>query len=195
MDLTYMDYLVTRRKINLPRVMMRHMGYVISVKDHELPYGDWLTMMFKAFNVPLIDKKGEEPKRYDFFEETFLTMCQLKRENGIWCLEIGGIKRRDDEEKVPAENEEVAEEGQNQEDFEWEAVNEEAEIQEDSGSAEKFYDAEDEVQEAVEQKETTALGVDPSAPTGSVPDSVFIPLQADFESARADRIQAKLERA
>ncbi|GAB2278698.1 hypothetical protein Dimus_013372, partial [Dionaea muscipula] len=27
-----------------PRVMIRHMSYVISMKDHELPYGDWLTM-------------------------------------------------------------------------------------------------------------------------------------------------------
>ncbi|GAB2280662.1 hypothetical protein Dimus_015290, partial [Dionaea muscipula] len=75
MDLTYMDHLTTRRLVNLPRVIMRHMSYVISVKDNELPYGDWMTMIFKAFDVPLVDKQGEEPKRYDYFEETFLTMC------------------------------------------------------------------------------------------------------------------------
>ncbi|GAB2275789.1 hypothetical protein Dimus_010539, partial [Dionaea muscipula] len=40
MDLTYMDHLMARRLVNLPRVMMRHMSYVISMKDHELPYGD-----------------------------------------------------------------------------------------------------------------------------------------------------------
>ncbi|GAB2289881.1 hypothetical protein Dimus_024182, partial [Dionaea muscipula] len=57
------------------RVMMRHMSYVISVKDHELPYGDWLTLVLEAFGVPLVIKKGEEPKKYDFFEDTFLTMC------------------------------------------------------------------------------------------------------------------------
>ncbi|GAB2283464.1 hypothetical protein Dimus_017975 [Dionaea muscipula] len=57
------------------RVMMRHMSYVISMKDHELPYGDWLTLVFEAFGVPLVIKKGEEPKKYDFFEDTFLTMC------------------------------------------------------------------------------------------------------------------------
>ncbi|GAB2294750.1 hypothetical protein Dimus_028945 [Dionaea muscipula] len=72
-----------RRLVNLPRVMIRHMSYVISMKDHELPYGDWLTMVFEAFGVPLVDKKGEKPKRYDYFEETFLTMCKLKREDGI----------------------------------------------------------------------------------------------------------------
>ncbi|GAB2278997.1 hypothetical protein Dimus_013663 [Dionaea muscipula] len=62
MDLTYMDHLMARRLVNLPRVMMRHMSYVISMKDHELPYEDWLTMVFEEFGVPLVDKKGEEPK-------------------------------------------------------------------------------------------------------------------------------------
>ncbi|GAB2265707.1 hypothetical protein Dimus_000746, partial [Dionaea muscipula] len=40
MDLIYMDHITSRRLVNLPRVMMMHMSYVISVKDHELPYGD-----------------------------------------------------------------------------------------------------------------------------------------------------------
>ncbi|GAB2295201.1 hypothetical protein Dimus_029376 [Dionaea muscipula] len=81
MNLTYMDHLMSRRLVNLPRVMIRHMSYVISMKDHELPYGDWLTMVLEEFGVPLVNKKGEEPKRYDYFEETFLTMCKLIREN------------------------------------------------------------------------------------------------------------------
>ncbi|GAB2302570.1 hypothetical protein Dimus_036576, partial [Dionaea muscipula] len=98
MDLTYMDHLVNRRRINLPRVMMRHMAYVVSVKDHELPYGDWMTMIFEAFGVPLVIKKGEEPKKYDFFEDTFLTMCKLTRENGIWWIGSGENRRRDDDE-------------------------------------------------------------------------------------------------
>ncbi|GAB2273126.1 hypothetical protein Dimus_007931 [Dionaea muscipula] len=65
-------------------------------------------------------------------------------------------RRRDDEIDAPAANEEVNEEEEVQHDFDWEAmidevelqeenVNEEAEIQGESGSAEKFYDAEDEV--------------------------------------------------
>ncbi|GAB2270029.1 hypothetical protein Dimus_004944 [Dionaea muscipula] len=40
MDLIYMDHITSRRLVNLPRVMMRHMSYVISMKDYELPYGD-----------------------------------------------------------------------------------------------------------------------------------------------------------
>ncbi|GAB2265699.1 hypothetical protein Dimus_000738, partial [Dionaea muscipula] len=100
--------------------MMRHMSYVISRKDHELPYGDWLTMVFEAFGVPLVDKKGEEPKRYDFFEDTFLTMCKLTRENGIWWIGSGENRRRDDDEEAPEEEAEDENEG-NQDDFDWEA--------------------------------------------------------------------------
>ncbi|GAB2268779.1 hypothetical protein Dimus_003724 [Dionaea muscipula] len=147
MDLTYMDHLISRRLVNLPRVIMRHMSYVISVKDHEMSYGDWMTMIFEAFDVPLIDKQGEEPKRFDFFEETFLTMCQLKRENGVWWFGTGDHRRRDDDvEEVnndaPAGNEEE----QNQA-FDWEVVIDEAALQGESASDDKFYDAEVEVAE------------------------------------------------
>ncbi|GAB2271351.1 hypothetical protein Dimus_006192 [Dionaea muscipula] len=145
MDLSYMDHLTARRLVNLPRVMMRHMSYVISVKDHELPYGDWLTMVFEAFGVPLVDKRGEEPKRYDFFEETFLTMCKLTRENGIWengiwWIGSGENRRRDDDEAAPEEEVEDEDEG-NQDDFDWEAVIDEATVEGESGSDDQFYDA------------------------------------------------------
>ncbi|GAB2280988.1 hypothetical protein Dimus_015604 [Dionaea muscipula] len=203
MDLTYMDHLITRRLVNLPRVMMRHMSYVISVKDHELPYGDWLTMVFEAFNVPLVDKQCEEPKRYDFFEETFLTMCQLKRENGVWWLSTGEHRRRDDEIDAPAANEEVNEEEEAQQDFDWEAVHEEVEIQGNLDQQRSFLMLRMRFKEvsvvpaptSVQQKETEASGVDPSAPTESIPDSVFNTLQAEFEIARANRIQEDLDRA
>ncbi|GAB2292326.1 hypothetical protein Dimus_026573, partial [Dionaea muscipula] len=164
MDLTYMDHLISRRLVNLPR-------------------------------------QGEEPKRYDFFEETFLTMCQLKRENGVWWLGTSDHRRRDDDveevnDDAPAGNEEE----QNQE-CDWEAVVDEAALQgehmekeveaDESGSGEKFFDVENEVQESaevsedvpdvpapapVQQKEKAPVGVEPSAPTGSIPDSVFVSL-------------------
>ncbi|GAB2287984.1 hypothetical protein Dimus_022333 [Dionaea muscipula] len=187
-----MDHLIARRSVNLPRVMMRHISYVISKKDHELPYGDWQTMVFKVFSVPLVDKKGEEPKR----------------ENRIWWIGTGKNRRRDDDFEAPAEEEHEEVEPQN--DFDWEAVIDEAADQGESGSGDKFYDAEDEVQESPEvneevpavpapssaqQKETEAAGVDPSGPSGHIPDSVFLPFQAEFERARADRIQVDLEKA
>ncbi|GAB2278723.1 hypothetical protein Dimus_013398 [Dionaea muscipula] len=211
MDIIYIDHLISRRSVNLPRVMMRHMSYVISMKVHELPYGDYLTMVFEAFDVPLIDKQGEEPKRYDYFEETFLTMCQLRRDNGVWWLEIGEHRRRDDEEATPAENEEVNEEEvEDQPDFDWEAVVDEAILQGESGSNYQFFDAQVEVEDPVAEapavpvfpaspgdstnvlREPATSGVDPLIPTGSILDSIMIKLQVDFECARANRIQADL---
>ncbi|GAB2292805.1 hypothetical protein Dimus_027039 [Dionaea muscipula] len=145
MDLTYMDHLLMRRLVNLPRVMMRHMSYVISIKDHELPYGDWMTMAFEAFDAPLIDKQWEEPKRYDFFDETFLTMCQLKRENGVWLLGTGDHRRRDDDVKEVNNDASAGNEEEQNQEFDWEAVIDEAALHGESGSGEKFYDVEDEI--------------------------------------------------
>ncbi|GAB2270957.1 hypothetical protein Dimus_005815 [Dionaea muscipula] len=201
-----------RRLVNFPRVMMRHMSYVISMKDHELPYGDRLTMVFEDFGVPLVDKKGEEPKRYDYFEETFLTMCKLKRENEVWWIGSGENRRRDDEIDAPAEEAEEEEEAQNS-GFDWEAVVDEAAVQGESGSDDQYFDAQVDVEEPVaevpvvpafpaspgdsitQQKEQTLGGVDPSGPSDHIPESVMIKLQAKFERARTNRIQADLEKA
>ncbi|GAB2271167.1 hypothetical protein Dimus_006011 [Dionaea muscipula] len=158
-------------------------GLGMDGRAQELPYGDWLTMVFEAFNVPLVDKQGEEPKR-----------------------------RRDDEIDAPTTNEEVNEEEEAQHNFEWEAVHEEAEIQGESGSGseEKFFYTEDEVQgsedvieevpivpapTSVQQKEIEASGVDPSAPTRTIPDSILMSLQAELERAQANRIQDELDKA
>ncbi|GAB2302924.1 hypothetical protein Dimus_036917 [Dionaea muscipula] len=123
--------------------------------------------------------KGEEPKRYDYFEETFLTMCKLKRENGIWWIGTRENRRRDDDDEAPEE--EVEEEEKDQTDFDWEAVVDEAAVEGESRSDEQFYDAQVDVEEpvtetpaapevvaqaSVQQKETAASGVDPSCPTG-----------------------------
>ncbi|GAB2283813.1 hypothetical protein Dimus_018300 [Dionaea muscipula] len=78
-----------------------------SRKDHELPYGDWLTLVFEAFGVPLVIKKGEEPKKYDFFEDTFLTMCKPTGEDGIWWIGSGENRRRDDDEATQEEEAKV----------------------------------------------------------------------------------------
>ncbi|GAB2298094.1 hypothetical protein Dimus_032168 [Dionaea muscipula] len=136
--------------------------------------------VFEEFGVPRVDKKGEEPKRYDYFEETFLTMCKLTRENGVWWMGSEENRRRDDDMNTPEEEAEKEDEG-NKDGFDWEAVIDEAAVEGESGSGEKFYDAEDkdqgspEVQEeipaaapqsSVQEKEQEASGVDPSCPTG-----------------------------
>ncbi|GAB2265492.1 hypothetical protein Dimus_000543, partial [Dionaea muscipula] len=127
-------------------------------------YSDWLTQVFEAYHVPLVDKQGEEPKSYDYFEETSLTMCQLRRIDGVWWLGTGEGRRRDGDEALaenvgnvevnnedaPAENVEVNQEAY----FDSEAVINETKIQgeemekeaefEESGSREKYFDAIDE---------------------------------------------------
>ncbi|GAB2288141.1 hypothetical protein Dimus_022485 [Dionaea muscipula] len=134
------------------RVMMRHMSYVISMKDHELPYGDWLTLIFEAFG--------------------------LTRENGIWWIGSGENRRRDDDGDAPEVEAEGEDEG-NKDDFQWEAVIDEATVEGESGSGEKFYDAEEEAQGSPDphdeiQRSSTKFSstkdediarVDPSGPT------------------------------
>ncbi|GAB2270339.1 hypothetical protein Dimus_005242, partial [Dionaea muscipula] len=88
-------------------------------------YGDWLTLVFEAFGVPLVIKKGEEPKKYDFFEDTFLTMCRPTGEDGIWWIGSGENRRRDDDEATQEEEAEGDDE-RNKDDFGREAIIDEA---------------------------------------------------------------------
>ncbi|GAB2302540.1 hypothetical protein Dimus_036546 [Dionaea muscipula] len=183
------------------------MAYVISRKDHESPYGDWMTMVLEAFGVPLVNKKGEEPKRYDYFEETFLTICKLRREDGVWWIGRGENRRRDDDIDVPTE-EEAEKEEENQTGFDWEEVIDEAATEGESGSGEKFYDAEDEnpgspeEQEEIPTKNSTRLTLKhrtvvlqsrPSVPTGR--EAEFLKFQAEFERKRANKFHDDLEKA
>ncbi|GAB2288716.1 hypothetical protein Dimus_023031 [Dionaea muscipula] len=153
-------------------------------------------------------KKGEEPKRYDYFEETFLTMCKLRREDGIWWIGSGENRRRDDID-VPTE-EETDKEEENQTGFDWEAVIDEAATEGESGSGEKFYDAKDEnqgspevqaeipataPQSSAQQKDKEPSGVDPSCSTGRIPETELLKFQAEFERKRANRFHDDLEKA
>ncbi|GAB2295272.1 hypothetical protein Dimus_029445 [Dionaea muscipula] len=85
-------------------------------------------------------RRGEEPKRYDYFEETFLTMCKLTRENGVWWIGSGENRRRDDDVEAPEEEAEEEEAG-NKAEFGREVVIDEATIEGESGSYDQFYDA------------------------------------------------------
>ncbi|GAB2287850.1 hypothetical protein Dimus_022205 [Dionaea muscipula] len=91
----------------------------------------------------------------------------------------GENRRRDDDEAAPEEEAEGEDEG-NQVDFDWEAVIDEATVEGESGSGEKFYDAEEDAQgspelpdeipadtttSSVQQKDKGIAGVDPSGPT------------------------------
>ncbi|GAB2285699.1 hypothetical protein Dimus_020138 [Dionaea muscipula] len=124
-------------------------------------------------------------------------------------LGSGENRRRDDEVDVSEGEAEEEAEG-NKDDFDWEAVIDEATVEGESGSGEKFYDAEDKDQSSPEaneetpvavpqgsaqQKEQGTSGVDPSCPTGRIPEAVMTKLQAEFERKRANRFLADLEKA
>ncbi|GAB2265966.1 hypothetical protein Dimus_000998 [Dionaea muscipula] len=90
------------------------------------------------------------------------------------------------------------------------AVIDEAAEQGESGSDDQFFDAQVDVEEPVtetqaapavpipsiaQQKVTDTTGVDPSCPSGHIPEAVMNKLQAEFERVGANRIQADLEKA
>ncbi|GAB2269378.1 hypothetical protein Dimus_004297 [Dionaea muscipula] len=118
-------------------------------------------------------------------------------------------RRRDDDVEAPEEEAEEEDEG-NKDDFDWEAIIDEAKVEGESGSGEKFYDAEDKEQDSPDvneeipatssrsstrQKRQDTSGVDPSCPTGRIPEAVMTKLQAEFERKRANRFLADLEKA
>ncbi|GAB2275453.1 hypothetical protein Dimus_010211 [Dionaea muscipula] len=119
----------------------------------------------------------------------------------------GENRRRDDDIDVPVE-EEAEKEEENQTGFDWEAVIDEATIEGESGSGEKFYDAEEEAQgspelhdeipaeappSSAQQKDKGIAGVDPSGPTSR--EAEFLKFQAEFERKRANRFHDDLEKA
>ncbi|GAB2268358.1 hypothetical protein Dimus_003323 [Dionaea muscipula] len=134
-------------------------------------------------------------------------MCKLTGENGIWWIGSGENRRRDDDVNAQEGEAEKEDEG-NKDDFDWEAMIDEAAVEGESGSGERFYDAEDETQGSPEvqeeippaapqsstrQKEQDTAGVDPSGPTSREAD--FLKFQAEFERKRANRFHDELEKA
>ncbi|GAB2302683.1 hypothetical protein Dimus_036680 [Dionaea muscipula] len=67
-------------------------------------------------------------------------------------LGSGENRRRDDDVDAP-EEEAKEEEERNQDDFDWEAVIDEAAVEGESGSGEKFYDAEDKEKDSLAENE------------------------------------------
>ncbi|GAB2276343.1 hypothetical protein Dimus_011073 [Dionaea muscipula] len=182
----------------------RELVHVDAVKEF---YARLTMTHFKKKEVAKSSVRGVE---FEFDHLRLTSIVGIPRNNGI-CEYIKDIgtgenRRRDDEIDAPVEEAEEEEEAENP-DFDWEAVVDEAADQGESVLGEKFYDAEDEIQESAamveeiptvastQQKETEAAGVDPSGPSGHIPDSVMSKLQAEFESARANRIQADFEKA
>ncbi|GAB2268194.1 hypothetical protein Dimus_003172 [Dionaea muscipula] len=103
-------------------------------------------------------------------------ICEYIKE--VWEESSGENRRRDDGVDAPEEEAEKEDEG-NKDDFDWEAVIDEATVEGESGSDDQFYDAQVEVEEpsdetprrpavpapsSAQQKDKEPLGVDPSCP-------------------------------
>ncbi|GAB2288774.1 hypothetical protein Dimus_023086 [Dionaea muscipula] len=184
MDLIYMDHLIARRSVNPPR-------------DHELPYGDRLTMVFEEFDVPFVDKK-EKNQRGTITMRRPSSPCIVDK--GEWSLVDWWIgtreyRRRDDEIEAPAEEEVVIDEAADH----GESWSERIFMM----SKMRFKNLQTMVEEVPKngrtsfnsRKETEATRVDPSVYLGHILKLVMNKSQAEFERARADRIQADLEKA
>ncbi|GAB2297228.1 hypothetical protein Dimus_031340, partial [Dionaea muscipula] len=119
-----------------------------------------------TFDVPLNDKEAEQAVKTDYYDETFLGMCQLRRKNGVWWLGSGVNRRRDEvehEEEGEEETEEKDEETNSEKTvekdkaarstpagFEWERIegeqpeqSEKEAVATSTETAEDFFDAED----------------------------------------------------
>ncbi|GAB2278686.1 hypothetical protein Dimus_013361 [Dionaea muscipula] len=76
-------------------------------------------------------------------------------ENGIWWIGSGENRRIDDDVNAP-EEEAGEEEERNKDDFDWEAVIDEATIEGESSSDDQFYDAQVEVEEPMMKHQATS---------------------------------------
>ncbi|GAB2281901.1 hypothetical protein Dimus_016466 [Dionaea muscipula] len=145
-----------------------------------------------------------------------MTVIHLKKKDVVKS-KVRGVEVEFDHEKlatilgIPGNNGiyEVEKEEENRIGFDWEAMIDEVAIEGESGSGEKFYDAEDEnqgspeVQEEIppavpasssaQQKDKKPSGVDPSGPNSR--EAEFLKFQAEFERKRANRFHDDLEKA
>ncbi|GAB2278971.1 hypothetical protein Dimus_013639, partial [Dionaea muscipula] len=87
-NLTYMAYVVKKKKINFQRLIIRDIAHIINTPRHELPFADLRLLMFK--------KDEKQPVETDFFNESILNKYGLKRKHGVWWLGTGETRRRDE---------------------------------------------------------------------------------------------------
>ncbi|GAB2281189.1 hypothetical protein Dimus_015793 [Dionaea muscipula] len=129
--------------------------------------------------------------------------------NDDTIMEARRVKRTNDDMAAP-EGQAEKEDERNKDDFDWDAVIDEAAVEGESESGERFYDVEDETQgspemqeeipaaspqSSAQQQEKGTAGVDPSCPTGRIPEAELLKFQAEFERKRANRFYDDLEKA
>ncbi|GAB2293398.1 hypothetical protein Dimus_027597 [Dionaea muscipula] len=120
----------------------------VRVKSSEMkPFQRFIHFLVMKNVIPRFGKRDTS----SFMDPTYMDHLMARRENGIWWIGSGENRRRDDVD-APEVEEEEEDEG-NKDDFDWEAVIDEATVEGESGSGERFYDAEDETQGSPEVQE------------------------------------------
>ncbi|GAB2297405.1 hypothetical protein Dimus_031510 [Dionaea muscipula] len=174
------------------------------VKSSEMkPFQRFIHFLVMKNVIPRFGKRDTS----SFMDLTYMDHLMARRENGIWWIGSGENRRRDDDVDVPEEEAEEEDEG-NKDDFDWEAVIDEATVEGESGSGEKFYDAEDKDQGSPDMhEEIPAIATHSStqqkdrttsestlASYRRIPKSNF-EIPSEFERKRANRFHDDLEKA
>ncbi|GAB2265479.1 hypothetical protein Dimus_000531 [Dionaea muscipula] len=104
------------------------------VKSSEMkPFQRFIHFLVMKNVIPRFGKRDTS----SFMDLTYMDHLMTRREDGVWWIGSGENRRRDD---APEEEEEEEEE-RNKDDFDWEAVIDEATVEGESGSDDQFYDA------------------------------------------------------
>ncbi|GAB2303314.1 hypothetical protein Dimus_037309 [Dionaea muscipula] len=146
-------------------------------KDHESPYGDWMTMVFKLLEyLSLTRKVGRKRRRDDDIDVLAEEEVEKEEENRIgfdWEAII----------------DEAATEGESGSDDQFY----DAQVREEEPVTETPTAPAVPASSSAQQKDQEPAGVDPSGPTSREAD--FLKFQAEFERKRANRFHDELEKA
>ena len=85
-----MDSILTRRRIHVGYLMMMHMISCVESTTRELPYGGFLTRVFKDAEVDLSRETDfEAPTSYDMYDEQSLGRMKFKKApDGSWVRRV-----------------------------------------------------------------------------------------------------------
>ncbi|GAB2297681.1 hypothetical protein Dimus_031768 [Dionaea muscipula] len=130
---------ITRKFANDNTIMAARRVKSVEMK----PFQRFIHFLVMKNVVPRFGKRDTT----SYMDLIYMDHLIARRETGVWWIGSGENRRRDDEIKEPAE--EVHEEEEVQKDFDWEAVNDKAAVQGESGSDNQFFDAQVDVEELV----------------------------------------------
>ncbi|GAB2299183.1 hypothetical protein Dimus_033255 [Dionaea muscipula] len=158
-------FIYKRKEIARSRVR----GVEIEFDKHEIGLNSNCSSATPVLVSKGVDKQREDPKRYDYFEDTFLTMCKLKRED-----EYDG--------STPVK---TGESGSDDQFFDAQV-----DVEEPVADVSVFPTFPASPGNSTnQQREQTPVGVDPWGPSGHIPESVMIKSKSNSKEPVANRIK------